>query len=68
MRFEGMRKSKVDSQVQVYLFACNKEELKLIWGMSETALKYLPATFDKIPMRGRLRSMKKTTEKILKAN
>lgn len=67
MKFEGTRKSSGDHDVNVYIIALGREELKLLRAMSVGALNHTPRVLETMPTCGRLRNFVKTMDEILKS-
>ena len=60
------RPSGKDKDIPVFEFAFGLEELKLLIGLSETAIKNIPSCEDGKPMRNRLYNISKVMAKTLR--
>ena len=65
MRYEGTRPSKVDSDINVHVFGMGIEEVKLFHAILEVQLRNIPFSTETTVMRGRLRNMKNTLQRML---
>jgi hypothetical protein len=66
MKLEGMRKSKADNDVDIYILSLGLQELKLLRAIVDSALQYTPRVVETTQTCGRLRNFAKILQRILK--
>lgn len=57
MKYDGTRKSGVDPDVDIAVFSCGKEELRLLVDLTHEAWLSSPKTFETMQFRSRLRNL-----------
>lgn len=58
MRYEGVRKSRRDPEIDVYVFAMGVEEMRLMRDITTHYYKTMPKLFEVQPVRQRLKAMR----------
>jgi len=64
MKFEGVKSTGADKDIDVYLFTMRKDEIALLRAILEQTMKYIPKITETTIVRGRAGNMLKVMDKV----